>query len=65
MAMGSDPDTLFDCIAQRVLLKRMGELKPGVKRPFLGRRLRRIGTGIDILAAERYVGEILEEHGLE
>eukprot|EP00974_Lingulodinium_polyedra_P032635 3140561-Lingulodinium_polyedra.AAC.1 len=30
MVMGSDPDTLFDLVALRVLRKRTGTLKPGV-----------------------------------
>ena len=32
--------------------------------PFLGRRLRREGESIKILASENYIDEMLEEHGL-
>ena len=62
--LGDNPDELFDKIANKVLLKRTGELKQGETISFLGRRLRHTGETIELLPAENYIEEILEEHGL-
>ena len=64
VVLGDNPDKLFDKIKEKVLLRRIGELQQGSIIPFLGRRLHHTGETIEILPAENYIEEILEEHGL-
>ena len=65
MLVGLHVDELFAAIADKVLLKRTGELCKGASVPFLGRLLRHEGRSISILAVRHYVVGMLTEMGLQ
>ena len=65
VVLGPNPQPLFDVIQQKVLLKYTGELVEGATIPFLGRRLRREGDTVKILASDNYIDELLIEFGLQ
>ena len=62
--VGPEPDSLFELVATKVLLRDVGELRSGTTVHFLGRRLRRVGQTIQILSAVDYIADMLKENGL-
>ena len=62
MIVGATPDELFEKIAQQLLLRPTGELKEGSTQNFLGRKLRHTGQSIQLLTADGYIEEMLEEN---
>ena len=52
-------------LSEEVLLKETGQLVPGSKHTFLGRRLRCNGDSIDVCMSQKYIDATLELYGMK
>ena len=65
VVFGPNPQTTFDKIKKKVLLKSIAALVEGTTIPFLGRKLYKEACAVKIHTGDNYIEDLLNEFGLQ